>query len=203
MCHNHLLQSDLQPMKGQFNVHKSLYSNSSELALNNFELTPWFRTYETNSHTRLQAHGTLLQSQLTTSLEAPLAVLLLRGTLGDACTRFAMYAAFCRRCFSHSLRFCTTHSLLIPRGWASHRTLARRKLMLPRSRLLVACVTGRLHTRQPWVNQILVKGSNLLYAWLTILVPTVLLLSIRPRRIETPRSGIWGTREGVRDMPQS
>ena len=64
------------------------------------------------------------------------------------CTRFAMYAAFCRRCFSRGLRFlCTTHSLLIPRGWASHRTLASRKLMLPRSRrLLVACVTGRQHT---------------------------------------------------------
>ena len=44
MCHNHFLQSDLQPMKGQFNVHKSLYSNLVRARIEQFRLTPWFRT---------------------------------------------------------------------------------------------------------------------------------------------------------------
>ena len=64
------------------------------------------------------------------------------------CTRFAMYAAFCRRCFSHVLRFLNTiRSLVSPRGWASQRALARKEMMLLRNqRLLVARVTGRWNT---------------------------------------------------------
>ena len=90
------------------------------------------------------------------------------------CTRFAMYAAFCRRCFSHDLRFLSTiRSLVIQRGWASQRALARREMMLPRSRrLLVARVTGRripsgsLGSITSWS-----RARNLLYAWLSILAP--------------------------------
>ena len=54
------------------------------------------------------------------------------------CTRFAMYAASCRHCFSHDLRFLsTTCNPVRPRGWARQRALARREMICPRSRRLL------------------------------------------------------------------
>ena len=75
----------------------------------------------------------------------------------------------------------------------------------------------REHIRQPWVNQILVKGEQLVLCMaynsrlngrprkhckllhqcclahaIVHVAANMLLLSIRPRSIETPRAGIWG-----------